>query len=275
MTMIDVSVWQGSIDWAKVRAAGVDQVIIRCGVGQSKIDTNFVKNIEGALSNGLKVGVYQYSYATSEAGGRNEARNIARAIAPYKDRLYFPVFLDLEEKATGSNSKKVISGFCKEINALGYNAGIYCSTGWRQSYLKGVNADYWWIADYRGKQPSNCCIWQYSCKGRVNGISTDVDMDKNISYNPTPKPEPEPKGDKVMIEMQVLIPLKTTGGDVRTAQRILRELGYKGANGKLIEVDGDYGKNSVYAMKNFQRGSGNKVELDGTVKEETWNHLLH
>lgn len=273
MSMIDVSVYQGSIDWAKVRAAGVDQVIIRCGIGQSKIDTNFVRNIEGALANGLKVGVYQYSYASSEAGGRNEARNIARAIAPYKDKLYFPVFIDLEEKITGSNSKKVLSGFCKEINALGYNAGIYCSEGWRNSYLKGVNADYWWIAKWGSKQPSNCCLWQYSESGKVNGINTVVDLDKNISYNPAPTPEP--KGDYVMIEMQVLIPYKSVGGDVRTAQRILRELGYKDQNGKLIEVDGDYGKKSVYCMKNFQKGSGNKVELDGTVKEETWNHLLH
>ena len=76
-----------------------------------------------------------------------------------------------------------------------------------------------------------------------------------------------------MIEMQVLEPLKSAGGDVRTAQRILRSLGYKGEDGKLIAVDGNYGKNSVYAMKNFQRGSG--IKVDGWVGEETWNHLLH
>ena len=76
-----------------------------------------------------------------------------------------------------------------------------------------------------------------------------------------------------MIEMQVLEPLKSAGGDVRTAQRILRSLNYKGEDGKLIAVDGNYGKNSVYAMKNFQRGSG--IKVDGWVGEETWNHLLH
>lgn len=91
---------------------------------------------------------------------------------------------------------------------------------------------------------------------------------------PTPTPTPTPT-DKVTVTMQILIPNKSTGGDVRTAQRVLRELGYKDEKGVLVAVDGNYGPKSVYAMKNFQRLSGNKEELDGTVKTETWNHLLH
>ena len=271
--LIDVSKYQGNIDWAKVKNAGVDQVIIRCGVGTSGIDTKFKQNIEGAIAQGLKVGVYTYSKATTADGARAEAKNTVSAIKPYKDNLYFPVFIDVEEPGTGKYSKTVIGAFCKEMNDNGYNAGIYCSEGWRSSYLKGVNADYWWIAKWGSKQPSNCSIWQYSEKGRVDGIETTVDLDKNISYNPAPKPKPA--DDKVTVTMQILIPNKSTGGDVRTAQRVLRELGYKDEKGVLIAVDGNYGNKSVYAMKNFQRLSGNKEELDGTVKTETWNHLLH
>ena len=273
--LIDVSKYQGTINWSKVKAAGVDEVIIRCGVGSSGIDTKFKKNIDGALAQGLRVGVYTYSKAKTESGGRTEAKNTMDAISPYKDKLYFPVFIDVEEPGTETYSKQVISGFCKAMNEGGYNAGIYCSSGWRSSYLKGVRADYWWIAKWGSSQPSDCCIWQYSEKGRIDGIGTTVDLNKNLSYHPqpTPTPTPTPGGNTVMIEMKVLEPLKSTGGDVRTAQRILRELGYKGEDGRLIAVDGNYGKNSVYAMKNFQRESG--IKVDGWVGEETWNHLLH
>lgn len=273
--LIDVSKYQGSIDWKRVRAAGVDEAIIRCGVGKTGIDKMFKTNIDGAIVAGIRVGVYTYSKAKTEIDGRAEAKNTLDAIDAYKGKLYFPVFIDVEEPGTGSYSKQVISGFCKAINEGGFNAGIYCSSGWRSSYLKGVRADYWWIAKWGSSQPSDCCIWQYSEKGRIDGIGTTVDLNKNLSYHPqpTPAPTPTPKGDTVMIEMQVLEPLKSAGGDVRTAQRILRSLNYKGEDGKLIAVDGNYGKNSVYAMKAFQRGSG--IKVDGWVGEETWNHLLH
>lgn len=275
--LIDVSKYQGSIDWKKVKAAGVDEAIIRCGVGKTGIDKMFKTNIDGAIAAGIRVGVYTYSKAKTETDGRAEAKNTLDAIEAYKGKLYFPVFIDVEEPGTGIYSKKVISGFCKAINEGGFNAGIYCSSGWRSSYLKGVRADYWWIAKWGSSQPSDCCIWQYSEKGRIDGIGTTVDLNKNLSYHPqptpTPTPTPTPDPDTVEIPMKVLIPNKSTGGCVKTFQRIMRELGYKDQNGKLIEVDGDYGNKSVYVCKTFQQRTG--IPVTGTVDYTTWLHVLN
>lgn len=265
--LIDVSKYQGDIDWARVKFAGVDEAIIRCYVGGDKgsgVDQKFKQNIEGAIAQGIRVGVYCYSKATTEAGGKAEAQNTAKAIEPYKDKLYFPVFIDLERDGTGAYSKKVISGFCKEINALGYNAGIYCSTGWRQSYLKGVNADYWWIADYRGEQPANCCIWQYSRKGRVDGINANVDLDKNLSYHPQPASAPEPIAYDFEIPTRYLHYVENKimqGNDVRSVQAIV------GAN-----QDGLYGPKTKEAVAAWQAAHG--LTVDGKWGEQCWTYAI-
>lgn len=88
-----------------------------------------------------------------------------------------------------------------------------------------------------------------------------------------PEPKPEPTPTTVDMTLQVLIPNKSTGGNVKAFQRIMRELGYKDQNGKLLEVDGDYGDKSVYVCKNFQKGTG--IPVTGIVDCETWLHVLN
>lgn len=90
---------------------------------------------------------------------------------------------------------------------------------------------------------------------------------------PAPTPTPPPDPDTVEIPMKVLIPNKSTGGCVKTFQRIMRELGYKDQNGKLIGVDGDYGNKSVYVCKTFQQRTG--IPVTGTVDYTTWLHVLN
>lgn len=88
-----------------------------------------------------------------------------------------------------------------------------------------------------------------------------------------PEPKPEPTPTTVDMSLYVLIPNKSTGGNVKAFQRIMRELGYKDQNGKLIEVDGDYGSKSAYVCENFQRGTG--IPVTGIVDYETWLHVLN
>lgn len=88
-----------------------------------------------------------------------------------------------------------------------------------------------------------------------------------------PEPKPEPTPTTVDMTLNVLIPNKSTGGNVKAFQRIMRELGYKDQNGELIKVDGDYGKKSAYVCENFQRGTG--IPVTGIVDYETWLHVLN
>ena len=262
--LIDVSKYQGSIDWKKVKAAGVDEAIIRCGVGKTGIDKMFKTNIDGAIAAGIRVGVYTYSKAKTEIDGRAEAKNTLDAIEAYKGKLYFPVFIDVEEPGTGIYSKKVISGFCKAINEGGFNAGIYCSSGWRSSYLKGVRADYWWIAKWGSSQPSDCCIWQYSEKGRIDGIGTTVDLNKNLSYHPQPAPAPEPTAYAFEIPTRYLHYVENNimqGDDVRSVQAIV------GAN-----QDGLYGPKTKEAVAAWQAAHG--LTVDGKWGEQCWTYAI-
>ena len=115
---VDVSEWNGDIDWEKAKADGVEYALIRCGFGQdmeSQDDKYFHINMEGALAAGVKVGVYFYSYARSEASAIGEADHCIRLIEPYKDKISFPVFYDLEEDRCKANVYDIYTNKDREI----------------------------------------------------------------------------------------------------------------------------------------------------------------
>lgn len=257
MSAIDVSFAQGNINWKAVRDAGVDAAIIRCGYGQdykSQDDTKYVRNIEGALSVGIRVGVYLYSYASSESMGVGEAKHAIRLIAPYKDKLSFPVFIDVEETSKVPYSKAVCTGFLKTMHNAGYKAGIYTTTSTYKTYLKNISGcDMWWIAWLGNSAPSYADIWQYSWKGRINGISGDVDLDKIINDTPAPAPAPTPKGDdfEVLVRELFYSPKYAimNGEDVKSVQLII------GAT-----ADGSYGPKSKAKCIEWQKKHGLKAD---------------
>ena len=123
---LDVSKFQGNVDWAKA-AAGQDFVIIRAGYGRfaSQEDPCFKKNVEGAFAAGLPVGVYWYSYAATEAEARQEAEVCLSVIAPYRDKITLPVFFDQEYEPSIIAATKAVRtaccvAFCKVIESAGY-----------------------------------------------------------------------------------------------------------------------------------------------------------
>ena len=191
---IDVSKWNGSIDWNAVKNSGVSYVIIRCGYRGSSTgalieDPKFVSNIKGAKAAGLKVGVYFFSQAVNEAEAVEEASMALNLVSGYG--LEYPIFLDVEasggrgDAVDTATRTAVCRAFCATIQNSGYKAGIYANKTWLTTKMNaGSLADYKiWLAQY-ASAPSYTTtkydIWQYTSKGSISGISGGVDM--NISY---------------------------------------------------------------------------------------------
>lgn len=203
MNCVDVSEWNKEIDWEKVKASGVTNVMIRCGFGQdieSQDDKYFKQNIEGALEAGLAVGVYLYSYATDKEKAISEAKHTIRLLEPYSDRVDYPVFYDIEEARIESYIGVTVPAFIEEMNKHGFNAGVYCSVSWFDSYFKDIPCDYFWFASWgpNDGQPHNrpqwADIWQYTSKGTVNGIGKNcVDCDFLYNYDMKLLIDEEPK----------------------------------------------------------------------------------
>ena len=190
---IDVSVWQGKIDWKKVKASGIVFAMIRVGYGSSqgndcKMDTYFKANVEGALAAGVEVGIYFYSYAKSAQAAAKEAAWVVEQIAPYKGRILYPIAYDLEDSKQAGLGRDVltamVTAFCTTIEAAGYYASFYCNTNWCKNMLnmddlKGFDL---WLAQW-ASQPTTAYsfgMWQRSSSGSIAGINGRVDLD--IAY---------------------------------------------------------------------------------------------
>ena len=183
MNGIDVSKWQGSIDWNKVKASGIDFVIIRAGYGKT-VDHKFETNYKGATAAGLNVGAYWYSYALSEAAARNEAAACINVLSG--KQFSMPIYFDVEERDQLAKSatfvSSIITAFCTEMEKAGYFAGFYMSRSPLQTKTtEDVRKRFAiWVAEYnkRLNYTGTVGIWQKSDKGRVNGISGNVDLDE-------------------------------------------------------------------------------------------------
>ena len=188
--VIDISVHNGDIDFKKVKSQ-VDGVIVRCGYGsdiKSQDDKKWKQNVEGCIDNGIPFGVYIYSYAKTNEMAISEAEHVIRLVKPYKDKLSYPVYYDLEEDGTQKGAVERARVFVKVLTDAGYVVGIYANQNWWDNYLVGLNEFTKWVAKYGindGKPHTKpnikgMDIWQYTSVGKVDGIKGNVDM--NICY---------------------------------------------------------------------------------------------
>lgn len=190
---IDVSKWNGNIDWNAVKNSGINYVIIRCGyrgssAGSLVVDPKFTANIKGATAAGLKVGVYFFTQAVDEREAVEEASMVLDQIKNYK--ISYPVFLDVEssggraDKIDKATRTAVCKAFCQTIQNAGYNAGIYANKSWLTTKLdpSALSAYKIWLAQYAAAPTytGRYDLWQYRSTGSVSGISGNVDM--NLSY---------------------------------------------------------------------------------------------
>lgn len=185
---IDVSVHNGSIDFAKVKQSGIDFVIIRVGwIGNKNNhtkDVNFETYYKNAKANGLKVGCYVYSYVENETA-MNSAINWVKEQIQGKSFEY-PIFLDVEDKQINYLSVNLLTNLCKQFCNAFENSGVYANKSWFKNKLD-VNEllNYKiWLAEWNGRDEHTAShrvdIWQYTSSGQVEGIGTNTDM--NISY---------------------------------------------------------------------------------------------
>lgn len=186
---IDVSKWQGNINFSQVKAMGIEFVIARIGFGmfEDQKDSKFEENYSGAVNNNIPIGVYLYSYALNENDARREADVCLKWLRNRK--LNLPVYYDVEDKSQQTISKSTLTKmceiFCEKMEAAGYWAGIYANKYWLTNHLdyKYLEKKYTiWVAQYNNKNTysGKYDMWQYTSKGRVNGINGNVDM--NILY---------------------------------------------------------------------------------------------
>lgn len=266
--MIDVSSYQGRPDWAKVAADGVRGAILR--VRDSKgADKSFEYNYQACEVQGILRAAYRYSYALTVAQARAEAQEVLRTLDGRK--LELGVWLDLEwdrQRELGSAKvKQLARAWMQVIREAGYECNIYCNLDWYRNVCGGLDAQYW-IARYPKNDTGVVVVslrpsvgeigWQYSSKGRVPGISGNVDMDE--WYGPlqvvpgSGKPQnPYRDSGKVLKYNRLTVGIPRE--DVRWLQWELREAGYQ------LQIDGKFGPKTDLALRAFQ--AAHKLVVDG------------
>lgn len=189
---IDVSSYQGTIDWKKVSNYGMGFVLIRITEAGNAIDSQFENNYAGCTKYNIPIGVYKYSYAKTVSEAQNEAKKIIQVLNGRK--LQYPIWYDLEwnnQRVLGSeNVHKLAEAFEKVVTAAGYKFGIYCNVDWYSNFICSHLKKYdFWISRYPANdngtlqerlRPGFGVGWQYSSKATIPGINTKVD--RNVFY---------------------------------------------------------------------------------------------
>ena len=290
--VIDVSAYNGVVDWKKVKAAGVDAAILKVIRKDLLPDKRFEANWEGCEKAGMALaGVYNYSYATSVAKAIQDAQKVLDILNGRKVKIW----LDVEDaclKGKGKTLIAIINAYGEVITAAGYEFGVYTGLSFYNSYIKpwaGYLKHGFWVARYPSttaktvkqlpavtKQPAICHTlegWQWSSAGIVPGISGRVDL--NIWYGKIPAKEPV--GCQYPVPERVIyipkIGPKMSGDDIKWVQHHLIRLGflpeyYTDSNGKKkSNIDGIYGTKTRNAVLAAQKHYG--IREDGVVGAAT------
>lgn len=279
-TCIDVSEHQGSINWANVNC---NYAVIRAGYGKNNIDKHFVKNISEAIKAGKKVGVYWFSYAYTVDMAKKEAEYCIAAVRPYK--LDMPIFFDFEYDSMNYAKKQgksvgrallteMTKVFMDTVKAAGYNAGFYYNYDYKANHynMDALTGYYHWYALYSSEKQTNVYMQQYSSKGKVNGISGNVDINWLFGATPGPAPAPWTPYDKIAVDgamgpktikkMQLWLGV-TQDGVVgpATTKALQRKVG--------ATVDGIWGSGTTKKLQKFLNKNGASLKVDGARGKET------
>ena len=234
---IDVSQWQGNIDWQKVKGAGVQFAMLRAGYGRNNLDTKFHRNAQGAAAAGIPVGLYWFSYALNVEMARREAQYAVELAKKYK--ITWPIAYDLEYDTVSYAAKNGVAitkslatqmaiAFCEEIKRLGYIPMVYTNLDYLNRYFDRSKLPYdLWYAQYASTASvADKEIWQYSSKGSVPGIAGNVDMNhgykdygngRDSKPDPAPTPSPAPSGTTLNLAVAVMQGKYGAGQDRKNA----------------------------------------------------------
>ena len=181
---LDVSHHQGEIDWEAVKNSDIEFVIIRCGFGDdstSQDDRYWLRNVQECERLGIPYGVYLYSYATTTANARSEAKHVLRLLEGHNPS--YPVYFDMEDNSTlvsKSQFAEFADIFCSAVEAAGYEAGVYANLSWWNTYLTDTRFSKWdrWVAQYNSQcsYQGEYSMWQCTSNGTVPGIDGPADL---------------------------------------------------------------------------------------------------
>lgn len=189
---IDTSLWNGSIDWAKVKADGVEFAIIKASQGRTAdydapfTDPRFIENRRGAGQNGIYWGCYHYLCARNLAEARQEAEYFVNLVKPYKDEMKLWAAVDVEDSGyMGHLSKaevsEIVSEFCRIVKAAGLRPMVYANSWWLNSKFDAPDGVPVWEANLSISDiPDRAKVWQHSFTGNVDGISGNVDLNIGV-----------------------------------------------------------------------------------------------
>ncbi len=244
---IDVSRYQGIIDWQAVADSGISFAMIKALQGASAIDKRFLENAEGASKAGLPFGIYVYSKASSEEEATAEAQAALELAADFS--LAYPIAMDIEGEhyrlLTKEKRIEVVDAFCSAVKAAGQMPLLYSNKDWLTNVIPEECTEKWdvWLAQWRKTAPDYqraYTMWQYG-KAQVSGISTKVDMD--LCYFDYPAAAAK----NVPLHFAVTTP-RIKGEAALKMQLALIAANYKDANGDPIIPDGVWGMKSQSAL---------------------------
>lgn len=295
---VDVSEFQGEVDWARAKAAGVGFAMLRAGYGKGNADAHFAANAAACNALSIPFGVYWFGYPLSVSDAEKEAEYCAEALKSC--RVTFPVAYDFEYNsvawcvkngvtADGAFATACAKAFCEGIRKAGYTPAVYTNADFadRMFDLSALSDYELWYAYYQPEPERETDLWQYTSSGTVSGIAGNVDM--NIAYKDYGAAESavpaeaettettettetagtaEPAETEETFEMTMTILKRgSTGKSVKALQILLSGYGYD-PNG----IDGIFGPGCESAVKRYQSASA--LDADGYVGPLTWGSLL-
>ncbi len=232
---IDVSGYQGDIDWEEAKTNGVQFAIIKLGniydTDENDVDSKFEKNYEGCTKNKIPVGIYVYNYCNSIEALREGVKHVLNHLR--NKQIQLPIYLDMEDKTLTAEGKTALTNLCIEFAKLmkeeGYDAGVYANANWFKNYIDVSKLDgnaSIWIAQYEVDKPqiSDYDIWQYTSDGSVEGISGRVDM--NYLYNEDIIQNSDPQKENKSIDQLAQEVIDGKWGDGTQRKQALQKAGY-------------------------------------------------
>lgn len=269
---IDVSAYQGTINWQAVASSGIKFAILRSTVYGGAMDSTFEYNYNNAIANGLTVMAYHFSYSLSVSQSQNDAQNLISKLNGKK----LPIYLDLEwEQQTSLGPQGITNiaiAFVNTIKANGYECHIYSNTNWYRNYyypaqLSNLGCKFW-IAQYgyntgeydeAWKPNVGEYIWQYTSVGAVNGIAGNVDLD--MLYGDLPGPGPTPPTPPTPVKGEKLV-------------KIVVSVGVYRRNGPGGDVVGGYVYGSIVQVVGKTQDGEWYIDAEGTYFTANGNYVV-
>lgn len=268
--ILDLSKHNGNVDFATLKASGIDSVILRLGwIGNRNnhtMDSRFIQYYHGAKNNGFKVGCYIYNYCNSKETLKTGIDWILKQIKDYKLSFELPIFFDVEDRTISACGKNLITDmsvkFCEEITRNGLIAGVYANLNWWKLYLDVEKLKNYkiWLAQYTSKENHSANfkvdLWQFTDCGKVTGISGNVDMSyclhcENVN-------EKEITGQKSNEEI---------------ADEVIRGLWETGDKRKELLTNAGYNYNDIQKIVNQKLSQENLTKLHHVKKGETLSKI--